>query len=230
MQRGYGTLALQAAFRLPPAWEKALGAPCRGEHTSLGEGRHASCSCPLRTFGRSDGVELWRILGRPSAPLQGSSPECEGHKDVVWDVIRTPDPVSACWDEPKARVISRMAEHHNAVVVRMPAMFQAVLHHEGASALPLEGRENSQRPETNDGASMPSRRNPDRAEQAMPHNRGVPRCHQGAEHLSPRAECLYKVCFRRTTECLLCDRSNRLDVCGLLLTYNDHFLSFSFGT
>ena len=196
----------------------------------MGQGRHASCSCPLRTFGRSDGVELWLILGSPSAPLQGPYPQCEGHKGVVWDIIGTLDTISACWDEPEARVIGRMAEHHHAVVVRMPAMLQAVPHHEGAYALPLEGREHSHRPETNDGASMPFRRNPDRAEQAMPHNLGVPLCHLGESHLPPHAECFDEMRFRRATKCLLRDRANRLDVCGLLLTYNDHLLSFSFGT
>jgi len=196
----------------------------------LGQGRHVSCSCPLRTCGRSDGAELWRILCGPSAPLQGPGAEFEGHKDIVWDALHTPDPVSAGWNEPEAWVIGRMAEHHNAVVVRMPALLQAVLHQAGAYALPLEGREHGHWPETNNGAPMPSRLKPDRAEEAMPHNLGVPRCHHGESHLPPHAECLDKMRFRRATEGLLRDRANCLDVFGLLLTYNDHLLSFSFDT
>jgi hypothetical protein len=123
-----------------------------------------------------------------------------------------------------------MAEHHNAVVVRLPALRQAVLHQAGASALPLEGREHGHWPETNDGAPMPSRLKPDRAAQAMPHHLGVPLCHQGKLHLPPHAECLETMRFRRATACLLRDRAHRLDVCRLLLTYNDHLLSFSFDT
>jgi hypothetical protein len=123
-----------------------------------------------------------------------------------------------------------MAKHHHAVVVRLPALRHAVLHQAGAYALPLEGREHGHGPETNHGAPMPSRLKPDRAEQAMPHNLGVPLCHQGESHLPPHTECLNEMRFRRATECLRCDRADRLDIFGLLLTYNDHLLSFNFGT
>ena len=72
-----------------------------------------------------------------------------------------------------------MPEHHHAVVVRMPAMLQAVLHQEDAYALPLKDRENGHWPKTNDGAPMASCLNPDRAEEAMPHHLGVSLCYQG---------------------------------------------------